>query len=75
MTTSCSAPCHFSSSTLGGGILLDTYNSVAVAAKNGTLVGSIKHDGFSAMPKDQPKLDDCRIAKIEAWVKAGSPNN
>ncbi|MEY3421883.1 MAG: hypothetical protein RIR48_2183, partial [Bacteroidota bacterium] len=21
------------------------------------------------------KLDDCKISKIEAWVKAGSPDN
>jgi hypothetical protein len=72
---SCAAPCHFPASSLGGGISLDSYNSVLIQAKNGSLVGSIKHEGFSAMPKDQPKLDDCKIAKIDAWVKAGSLNN
>ena len=71
----CTTPCHSSSSTLGGGIVLDGYSSISNYAKNGSLVGSIKHDGFSAMPKDQPKLEDCKIAKIEAWVAAGSPNN
>ena len=75
ITSSCSTPCHFSSSSLGGGIVLDTYNAVATVAKNGSLVGSIKHDGFSAMPKGQAKLDDCKISKIEAWVKGGSLNN
>ena len=67
--------CHFTGSTLGGGIILDNHTSVASQGKSGALVGSIKHTNFSAMPKDLPKLDNCKIAKIEAWVTAGSPNN
>ncbi|MFZ1454640.1 MAG: hypothetical protein WAT46_01265 [Saprospiraceae bacterium] len=67
--------CHFKGSNIGGGINLDGYVAVESYAKNNSLVGSVKHSGFSPMPKGQPKLDDCKISKIEAWVKAGSPNN
>lgn len=67
--------CHFKGSTIGGGINLDGYTAVETYAKNNSLVGSIKHSGFSPMPKGQAKLDDCKISKIESWVKAGSPNN
>jgi hypothetical protein len=67
--------CHFKGSTIGGGINLDGHTAVASYAKNSSLLGSIKHEGFSPMPKGQNKLDDCKISKIEAWVKAGSPDN
>ena len=67
--------CHFKGSSIGGGINLDGYTAAVTYAKNNSVVGSIKHEGYSAMPKDQNKLDDCKISKIEAWVKAGSPDN
>jgi len=40
------------------------------------LLGSIRHDnGFVAMPQGAPKLDDCTINKITAWVNKGASNN
>lgn len=45
-------------------------------AANGKLLGSIHGaSGFSAMPKNAPKLSDCEINKIERWVHLGAPNN
>jgi hypothetical protein len=46
--------------------------------KGSSIGGGINLDGYTAAvtyPKDQNKLDDCKISKIEAWVKAGSPDN
>lgn len=67
--------CHFDGSVLGGGIILEGYIAVMPYVQSKALVGAIKHEGFAAMPKDQPKLDDCKISLIEAWVKAGAPDN
>jgi hypothetical protein len=59
-----------------GGVSLDNYAGAKVVADNGKLVGVITHTpGFSQMPKNLPKLDDCSIAKITKWVNAGAPNN
>ena len=40
------------------------------------MVGCIQHTpGFTAMPYDGGKLDNCEIALIKSWVDAGAPNN
>ncbi|MGI4833950.1 MAG: hypothetical protein ACRYFK_10860 [Janthinobacterium lividum] len=40
------------------------------------LLGNIRHEaGYVAMPAGGGKLSECDIAIIEAWVKAGTPNN
>ncbi len=45
-------------------------------ANSGKLYKVITHaDGVPAMPKNMPKLSDCDIAKIKAWVDAGAQNN
>lgn len=67
--------CHNPVSTIGGGIDLNGHAAVLPYATNGSLVGSVKQVGYSAMPKGASKLDNCKIAKMEAWVLAGSPNN
>lgn len=67
--------CHSASFPMGN-IDLSDYANVAQAAKGGKLVSVIKHQtGYPAMPQGQPKLDDCTIAKIEAWVNDGFKNN
>lgn len=74
LTNSC-VGCHNASSA-NGGVELQTYAGVAAAVNNGTLLGTIKHaNGFSPMPQYQSKLDQCTIAKIEAWVNSGAQNN
>jgi len=53
---------------------LDSYSSVKDIAMNGDLLGTIMHQqGFAPMPLGQPRLDDCTINKITAWVNRGMP--
>jgi mono/diheme cytochrome c family protein len=67
--------CHATGSTLGGGVVLDTYAGVKTYADNGKLVAAIKHESSYPMPKNGNKLDDCSISKIDKWVRDGAPNN
>lgn len=73
MTNNCNS-CHAAGSP-SGGVITNTYaglNSVSSA----TLLGAIKHEsGFSAMPSNAPKLSDCDINKIQAWINQGKQNN
>ncbi len=55
---------------------LVTYEQLRSEAINGLLLKSINHEpGVVAMPKAISKLSDCNIAKITAWIAAGTPNN
>lgn len=74
-TSSCHAP---------GGLDLSTYDQVklfATANPDGSspLYSVVSWDGVasaSQMPKGSTtKIDDCSLAKIRLWVKAGAPNN
>jgi hypothetical protein len=57
-------------------VITEDHASLHVIVLSGQLLGAIKHQpGFAAMPFGLPKLDDCIIQKIEAWVKAGAPND
>lgn len=70
--------CHAGTSPEGGFTLTD-YDRVkakATQTRNGTslLYGALAHQaGFSAMPKGMPALSDCELAKIKAWIDAGTP--
>ena len=67
--------CHSQAAQLGG-INLQGYNNVAVYVENGQFLGAINWEaGYIPMPKDAPKVDDCTLAKINAWVHQGAPNN
>jgi hypothetical protein len=67
--------CH-GDGQLSGGVNLDTYENVKIQADNGALLGSITHaPGYSPMPDDLPKLPDCNINIIRAWINNGTPNN
>jgi uncharacterized membrane protein len=77
IVANCNA-CHSASAgaSSGGGVVLDTYNSLKPYATNGKLLGTINHaSGFSAMPKNAAKLSSCDIAKITNWVNSGALNN
>jgi hypothetical protein len=55
---------------------LSTYAGVSAATVRGNLTGAINQvSGFSAMPKNRPKLSDCDIAIIQNWVSNGAKNN
>jgi hypothetical protein len=67
--------CHSNAANLGN-VALEDHSSVLKYSNNGSLIGSVKHaSGFKEMPQGAPKLDECKIDKIQAWVNSGSPNN
>jgi hypothetical protein len=74
LSASCNG-CHGGSNPQAG-IKLDTYDDLKVWIDNGRVLGSIKHEqGFSPMPKNLPKLSECKIQQIETWIEAGALNN
>lgn len=73
MNANCNV-CHAGSNP-SGGILTNTYQGLN-AFSSATLLGSIRHEsGFSPMPNNAPKLSDCDINKITAWINQGKLNN
>ena len=54
-------------------IKLDSYINIKAAVSTNKLWPAINHTGSYLMPKGQPKLDDCLIDKIGAWIDAGMP--
>lgn len=67
--------CH-SGGAPSGNVYLDNYDNIVIAAKNGSLIGVIKHEnGYSPMPKGGAMLNDCSIAIIQKWVDDGTPDN
>ena len=67
--------CHGNGSTEGG-ISLDGYSNVKQKVDANLLINVIIHaPGYPAMPNGLPKLADCDINKIKAWVNRGAPNN
>lgn len=74
METKC-VGCH-KPGNLGGNIDLSTYAPTKVVALNGKLLGSISHQpGYSPMPKNGAKLQDCEITQVRKWITAGALNN
>ncbi len=67
--------CH-SGPQPSGNISLENYASIVVQAESGRLFGAISHSaGFSPMPKNAPKLSDCKIEQVKIWIEDGTPNN
>ena len=69
--------CHGSSvyQTLGGGSDYSTYQTFTRLSP-AYLMSSVRHEpGADPMPKGRAKLSDCDIARLQAWVDAGRPNN
>jgi hypothetical protein len=69
--------CHSNSTSgSGNGIKLENYTDVKLKADDGSLLGSISHSqGYSAMPLNAPKLEDCKIVVVQKWIDSGAPNN
>lgn len=58
------------------GFSLETFNGVRAKVDQGRLIGAISHwPGFSPMPKNNPQLSACDIAKFRTWVRNGAINN
>lgn len=69
------AGCH-DVATSSGGYNFTTYAGSQSAVLNGKLSGCINWTpGFSAMPKNLPKLTPCEINKIQRWINQGALNN
>ncbi len=67
--------CHDNSRAFGG-VRLEGYSNVLNYVNNGKLIGVIKHeDGFSTMPQDASKLQDCLIEQLEIWINDGAQDN
>ena len=67
--------CHNTQANFGN-VTLEGFIEISKYTNNGSLIGSIKHiPGFSAMPKNQSKLIQCEIEKIETWINDGALNN
>lgn len=67
--------CH-SGSTPSGNIDLTIYPAVRALGLNGRLYGAITHSaGYSPMPKNAAKLNECQITQVRKWIQAGALNN
>jgi hypothetical protein len=74
LNTHCNS-CH-NASTPSGNVITSDFTNLLIIINNGKLKGSINHlPGFSPMPKGGNKLPDCDLAKINAWLNAGHPEN
>lgn len=59
-----------------GGVNLEGYDQVLPFVNNGSLLGSVKHEGgFNAMPPSGGMIPGCDIQKISLWIDAGAANN
>ena len=66
--------CH-SQASLSAPYLLEGYDNIKVMVDNGRLQRALHHTGPYPMPKFEDKLPDCNLAKIDAWINQGAPNN
>lgn len=67
--------CH-SGATPSGGLNYSTYSGLKAVADAGRLLGAVTHAaGYTPMPYQQPKLDDCKVTQIRKWIQSGAPNN
>jgi len=74
LTSNCYS-CH-GNGNITEGINLDGYTNVKSYVNNGYLIGAVTHaGGFTPMPYNAPKLSNCEINKIKAWVNSGAPDN
>ncbi|MCK5856795.1 MAG: hypothetical protein KAG64_04855 [Bacteroidales bacterium] len=70
MSSHCTS-CHGGAAPAAN-IALENYSDVKVSALNGGLLGTVEHaSAWSPMPKNQPKLVDCTISKLNAWINQG----
>ena len=68
--------CHTGGSSYNRNVDLSTHAGVQRVAMSGQLAGAISHAaGFTPMPFQRPKLDDCTIAKMKAWIGRGARND
>jgi len=68
--------CHSNDFTYVDEIKMDSYDNVRSSINTGLVWPAINHlEGSPPMPDDLPKLQECDLKKIEAWINVGMPNN
>ena len=66
--------CHAGTASGSFGINLDSYNDLKFEAQSGELLRRlVSTDPSEMMPKGGPRVSDCDINKINAWIQAGTP--
>lgn len=68
--------CHSNSNiTFSNGVSLEGYDNFKGWCESGYVLGDIRHEsGFTPMPYGKPKISDCAINKIVAWINQDFPN-
>ncbi|MEP6465078.1 MAG: cytochrome c [Parafilimonas sp.] len=67
--------CH-GNGEMEGSVSLDGYANLKIVAGSGLLEGVITYSqGFPPMPENNPKLSDCDINIISAWINNNAPDN
>ena len=70
LASSCTG-CH-TGYAASGGVDLTSRSTVEALAKNGSLMGTISwKSGYPKMPPSGPKMTDCSISQIQAWINGG----
>lgn len=65
--------CHATGNT-SGGLALDDYETVKLAAGSGDIGGCVEHtDGYPYMPPQNQKIDTESLYIIRVWVDIGMP--
>lgn len=68
--------CHNSNFLSEGDIVLDSYESLVEVVESGAFLGAVEHQpGYEPMPYNEPKMDECTINKLKAWINDGMPDN
>ncbi|MEO7263344.1 MAG: c-type cytochrome domain-containing protein [Ferruginibacter sp.] len=74
LSTNCTG-CHGGTAP-SAGINLTNYPGVKNQVTNGRLLGAVTHSpGYSPMPKNAAKLNECQLTQIRKWINAGALNN
>jgi hypothetical protein len=68
--------CHNSNGTSYNGVIVDNYTGLKAVVDDDRFYNVIHHTpGFTPMPFDGGKIDDCNLAKIRQWIRDGAPDN
>ena len=66
--------CHNSESTYREGVVMDSYVNVKNSIQTQPVWEAINHeDGYIPMPRYNPKLEQCELDKIGAWINDSMP--
>lgn len=73
LTANCTS-CH-NSTNANGGVITESYDALKPHVESGVFGRAINHTGPINMPLDLPKLPDCELAKINAWINQDALDN